>query len=103
MELSRLASFTAEQRVKEIGIRKVLGATTSSIVAMLSKDFLRLVLVAAIIAFTVGWYLMNIWLEDFAYHIEVQWWMFTAAGVLAIAIAFMTVGFQGLRALCCRW
>ncbi|AEE51535.1 ABC transporter permease [Haliscomenobacter hydrossis] len=93
-----LASFTAEQRVKEIGIRKVLGATTSSIVAMLSKDFLRLVLVAAIIAFPVGWYLMNIWLEDFAYRIKISWWMFGLVGVSALGIALFTVSFQAIRA-----
>lgn len=93
-----LASFTAEQRVKEIGIRKVLGATTSSIVAMLSKDFLRLVLVAAIIAFPIGWYLMHAWLDDFAYRITISWWMFGAVGISALAIALLTVSFQAVRA-----
>lgn len=93
-----LASFTAEQRVKEIGIRKVLGATTGSIVSMLSRDFLWLVLVAAIIAFPIGWYLMHAWLDDFAYSIQITWWMFGLVGISALAIALFTVSFQAIRA-----
>ncbi len=93
-----LASFTAEQRLKEIGIRKVMGASTSSIVAMLSKDFLRLVIIAAIIALPIGWYFMNNWLSDFAYRIDIQWWMYVLVGVSALGIALLTVSFQAIRA-----
>jgi len=93
-----LVAFAAEQRRKEIGIRRVLGASVSSITTLLAGDFMKLVLVAIALAVPLAWWGVQNWLEDFAYHIEVQWWMFTAAGVLAIAIAFMTVGFQGLRA-----
>ncbi|MFN7119162.1 MAG: ABC transporter permease [Saprospiraceae bacterium] len=93
-----LASFTAEQRIKEIGIRKVLGATTGGIVAMLSKDFLRLVLIAGIIAFPIGWYLMNNWLADFAYRLHIQWWMFVAVAFSALFIALLTVSVQAIRA-----
>lgn len=76
----------------------MLGASVSSITTLLACDFMKLVLVAIALAVPLAWWGVQNWLEDFAYHIEVQWWMFTAAGVLAIAIAFMTVGFQGLRA-----
>lgn len=93
-----LASFTAEQRIKEIGIRKIMGASVGNIVAMLSKDFLKLVLIAAIIALPIGWYFMNNWLQDFAYRIDMQWWMFALAGFGALAIALLTVSFQAVRA-----
>ena len=93
-----LSAFAISQRVKEIGIRKVLGANVSSIVSLLSKDFLRLVLFAAIIAFPVAWYAMNKWLQDFAYRINIQWWVFGVAGVAAALIAFLTVGLQAARA-----
>ncbi|MEZ4900876.1 MAG: FtsX-like permease family protein [Spirosomataceae bacterium] len=96
--LLALASFTAETRTKEIGIRKVLGANISGIVAMLSAQFLKLVLLAFVIAAPMTWYFMDNWLNDFAYRIDIEWWMFAMAGVSAILIAFLTVGFQALKA-----
>jgi len=93
-----LAMFTAEQRTKEIGIRKVLGASAGGIVAMLSKDFLKLVLIANIIAWPLGWYLMHNWLQDYAFRVEINWWIFAAAGLATLAIAFLTVAFQAIRA-----
>ncbi|MEK7256791.1 MAG: FtsX-like permease family protein, partial [Bacteroidota bacterium] len=93
-----LARFVAQQRVKEIGVRKVLGATTPGIVGLLSKDFLKLVIVALVVASPVAWYFMNKWLENFAYRIDIQWWVFVAAGAAAVAIAFLTVSFQSVRA-----
>ncbi|WP_020606311.1 ABC transporter permease [Spirosoma spitsbergense] len=93
-----LVTFTAEQRTKEIGIRKVLGASVSSIVTLLSKDFLRLVLIAIVIASPLAWYAMNRWLQDFAYKIDIEWWMFAGAGLLAVSIALLTVSFQSVRA-----
>lgn len=86
------------KRVKEIGIRKVLGASTPNIITLLSKDFLTLVLVAFVIATPIAWYVMNQWLENFTYHIELQWWVFVLAGVLAISLALLTVSFQSMRA-----
>jgi putative ABC transport system permease protein len=93
-----LAAFSAEQRTKEIGIRKVLGASVGSIVNLLSKDFLKLVAIALFIAAPVGWYFMNKWLEDFAYRIDIGWWMFAVAGVFAILIAFATISFHAVKA-----
>ncbi|MFL9483584.1 ABC transporter permease [Chitinophagaceae bacterium LWZ2-11] len=93
-----LSAFTISQRVKEIGIRKVLGASVSEIVRVLSIDFLRLVLVAAIIALPVAWFMMNKWLQDFAYRVSIQWWVMVAAGVLAAVIAFITISFQAVKA-----
>ncbi|MBS1597880.1 MAG: ABC transporter permease [Bacteroidetes bacterium] len=93
-----LVTYAAEQRIKEIGIRKVLGATVSEIVTMISKDFLRLVLIAFIVAFPVGWWMMNQWLQSFAYRINISWWVFALAGFLTIAIALITVCFQAIRA-----
>ncbi|RRB11461.1 ABC transporter permease [Larkinella knui] len=93
-----LAAFMAEQRTKEIGVRKVLGATTTSIVGLLSKDFLRLVLIAILIATPIAWYGMNQWLKDFAYKIDVPWWVFVVAGMVAVVIAFVTVSFQSVKA-----
>lgn len=93
-----LAAFSTEQRVKEIGIRKVLGASVNSVIQLLSKDFIKLVLIAIIIATPIAWWAMNKWLQDFAYHIKVQWWMFALAGILAIAIALVTVSFQAIKA-----
>ena len=93
-----LSAFTISQRFKEIGIRKVLGASVSRIVAELSKDFLKLVLIAAIIAFPVAWYSMNKWLLDFAYRINISWWVFAIAGIVALIIAFATISFQSIKA-----
>jgi putative ABC transport system permease protein len=93
-----LATFSAEQRTKEIGIRKVLGATAPDIVGLLSKDFLKLVAVAIILASPIAWYVMNKWLQDFAYRIGLGWWMFIIAALLALVIAFLTISFQALRA-----
>ena len=93
-----LAAYAAEQRTKEIGIRKVLGATVSNIVSMLSKDFLKLVLIASLIAFPVAWWFMNKWLEDFAYRIHISWWVFVLASFVSIFIAIITVSFQAIKA-----
>ena len=98
MGLFGLATFTAQQRVKEIGIRKVLGATTAGIVAMLSKDFLALVLLAIVIASPVAWYFMHMWLQDFAYHINISWWVFIVSGTIALGIALLTISYQSVRA-----
>jgi putative ABC transport system permease protein len=93
-----LATFMAEQRTKEIGVRKVLGATVSNIVSMLSKDFLKLVVVSAVIAFPLAWWFMHNWLQDFAYRVNIGWWIFIAAGVIALLIALLTVSFQAIKA-----
>jgi len=93
-----LSAFTISQRVKEIGVRKVLGANISGIVALLSKDFLKLVMIAALISFPVSWYAMNNWLKDFAYRIHLQWWVFLTAAIVALMVALVTVGFQAIKA-----
>ena len=93
-----LATFTAHQRTKEIGIRKVLGASTTNLLGLLSKDFLLLVLIALIIAAPIAWYGMNQWLQNFAYRIDIQWWVFMLAGIVAVMIALLTIGTQSLRA-----
>jgi putative ABC transport system permease protein len=93
-----LVTFTAEQRVKEIGIRKVLGASVTSIVGLLSKDLIKLVLISTIVAWPLAWYGMGQWLQSFAYRINIHWWVFAIAGIAAIAIAFVTVGVQSIKA-----
>ena len=93
-----LVAYTAQQRTKEIGIRKVLGASVVSIVGLLSKDFLKLVLLAAIVAFPLAWYAMSKWLEDFAYRIDMPLWVFLAAGILATIVACLTISFQAVKA-----
>jgi len=93
-----LSAFAISQRIKEIGIRKVLGASVGSIVTLLSRDFLALVGIAAIIAFPIAWYAMHNWLQDFAYRIPIQWWIFLVAGIVAAAVALITISFQAIRA-----
>ena len=93
-----LSAFAITQRIKEIGVRKVLGANVSSIVTLLSKDFLKLVLIAAIIAFPVAWYAMSHWLQDFAYRINIHWWVFFLSAILALIVALVTVSFQAIKA-----
>jgi putative ABC transport system permease protein len=92
-----LSAYAAEQRMREIGIRKVLGASVSGIIAMLSRDFLLLVLVAAAISFPLAWLAMHRWLQDFAYRIPIGWEVFALAAVLAVGIALLSVSFQALR------
>jgi putative ABC transport system permease protein len=93
-----LTTYEAAQCIKEIGIRKVLGASVSSIVILLSKSFLKLVGIAAILAFPIAWLAMHKWLQEFAYRIHVQWWVFVLAGLTAAAIAFVTIGLQAVKA-----
>jgi putative ABC transport system permease protein len=93
-----LAAYAAEQRTKEIGIRKILGANVSTIAAMLSFDFIKLVLISILIALPAGWFLMNKWLQDFAYRENIQWWVLPLAGFIAILIAIITISFQAIRA-----
>lgn len=93
-----LSIFMAELRIKEIGIRKVLGASVYNLVTLLSGDFLKLVFIAILIASPIAWYVMNKWLDSFAYRITLQWWMFGLAGMLAVAIALLTISFQSVKA-----
>jgi ABC-type antimicrobial peptide transport system permease subunit len=97
MGLFGLAAYTAEQRTKEIGIRKVLGADVGNLVAMLSKDFLKLVLTAVVIAAPIAWYIMNGWLQNFAYRIDIRWWMFAVAGLLVLAVALLTTSYHAFK------
>ena len=96
--LFALSAFMAEQRSKEIGIRKVLGATVTNITSLLSMDFIKLVLIAIVIASPIAWYGMNKWLQDFAYKAPISWWIFALAGFTAIVIALFTVSFQSIKA-----
>jgi putative ABC transport system permease protein len=93
-----LVDFTVRQRRREMSIRKVLGASIVGITRLLTKDFLILVGVAILIATPFAWYFMQKWLNEFAYHIDIQWWMFALAGLAAAAVALFTVGYQSLRA-----
>ncbi len=93
-----LATYMAEQRTKEIGVRKVLGATVGNITTLLSKDFIKLVLIAAVLAFPVAWWAMNKWLQDFAFRIDIGWWIFVVAAVIALLIALLTVSSQAVKA-----
>ena len=93
-----LVTYMAEQRTKEIGVRKVLGATVSNIVTMLSKDFLKLVAIASLFAFPVAWWVMHQWLQDFAFRIKIEWWVFILAALIALLIALLTVSVQAIKA-----
>jgi len=93
-----LVMFAAEQRIKEIGIRKVLGASTGWLTVLLSLDFVKLVLMAFLIALPAGWYAVDRWLQNFAYRIAISWWIFGLAGMLALGIAIFTVSFHAIRA-----
>lgn len=93
-----LVTFEARQRIKEIGIRKVAGASVGNIIKLLSKDLLKLVFIAALISFPIAWYMMDKWLMEFAYRIDISWWVFIVAGMLAIIIAFVTMSFQAVKA-----
>ncbi len=93
-----LAAFTAEQRTKEIGVRKVMGASTRSIIFLLSKEFVYLVLIANVIAWPVAYFAVGDWLQSFAYQVDVAWWVFALAGITTLFIALGTVGYQALRA-----
>ena len=96
--LFSLAAFEAAQRTKEIGVRKVLGATVAGIAKLLSKDFVKLVCIAIVIATPIAWWAMNKWMQNFAYRIDITWWMFALAGLFALLIALLTVSFQAIRA-----
>jgi putative ABC transport system permease protein len=93
-----LAAYATQLRMREISIRKVLGASVSSIVSMLSKDFLKLIIISAIIAFPLAWLGMNKWLENFAYRTNISWWIFLLAGLIAAFIALATISFQAIKA-----
>lgn len=93
-----LASFMAVQRIKEVGIRKVLGATSGNIVYLFSKEFILLILIAFFIATPIAWYFMNNWLQDYVYRISISWWLFAVSGISAIVIAIGTISFQAIRA-----
>jgi ABC-type antimicrobial peptide transport system permease subunit len=93
-----LATFATGQRTKEIGVRKVLGASVPNILALLSGNFLKPVAIAILIAFPVAWYVMNNWLEDFAYKIIIEWWVFAIAGLITVGMALLTVSYQAIKA-----
>jgi putative ABC transport system permease protein len=96
--LFSVSLFTTERRIKEIGIRKVLGASVSEIVIMLTKDLTKWIMLANIIAWPVAYFFMNNWLQNFAYRIDIRWWVFVLSGGMALVIALMTVGWQAIKA-----
>jgi len=98
MGLFGLATLTVTRRTKEIGIRKVLGASALQLVQLLSKDFLLLVVIASVIAFPVAWWAMQAWLSDFAYRTQIVWWIFLVAGIASIVVAFVTISTQAIKA-----
>ncbi|MEP7107193.1 MAG: FtsX-like permease family protein [Ferruginibacter sp.] len=93
-----LATYMAENRIKEIGVRKVLGATIFNITALLSREFLALVVISIIIASPIAWYAINLWLQGYTYRINIQWWVFAMAGVLSVIVSLITVIFQAIKA-----
>jgi len=93
-----LATYSAEKRVKEIGIRKVMGASMLNITTMLSKDFIRLVIFANFIAWPIAWFMVNRWLQDFAFRVSINWWIFVLAGISTLVIALLTVSYQAIKA-----
>ena len=93
-----LATYMAENRIKEIGVRKVLGASVLNITTLLSKDFLKLVIISLVIASPVAWWAMDKWLQAYSYHIDIEWWVFAGAGLLSVIIAIATVSYQSVRA-----
>jgi putative ABC transport system permease protein len=93
-----LAAYATQQRVKEIGVRKVLGASMTNITSMLSRDFLKLIIISILIATPVAWFAMNRWLQDFTYRVSIGWWVFVVAGILVLLIAFIAVSFQAIKA-----
>ena len=93
-----LATYMAENRIKEIGVRKVLGASVSGITALLSKDFVKLVVISFLIAAPLAWWGMYKWLQDYTYRVDIKWWVFAAACGLSVAIAVLTVSYQAIRA-----
>jgi ABC-type antimicrobial peptide transport system permease subunit len=93
-----LASFMAVQRIKEVGVRKVLGATAANIVYLFSKEFIILIAIAFAIATPLAWYSMHQWLQDYAYRIDISWWIFLVGGIAAIVIALATISFQAIKA-----
>jgi ABC-type antimicrobial peptide transport system permease subunit len=98
MGLFGIASIVIRQRVKEIGVRKVLGASVSSILAMVSKEFVKPVLIALLIAVPLCWWMMHTWLQHYSYRITIQWWVFMAAGFAAVLITLATISFQSIKA-----
>ena len=98
MGLFGLSAYTAEKRIKEIGIRKVLGASILGLAGLLSKDFIKLVAISCIISFPIAWWIMKSWLDGYAYRIDMSWIIFVAAGILALIIAMITVSFQAIKA-----
>jgi putative ABC transport system permease protein len=93
-----LSAYTASQRIKEIGIRKVLGASVTDITTMLSRDFVKLVVISIVIATPIAWYVMHNWLQEFAYRTAISWWIFAVAGLSALFIALITVSYQAIKA-----
>jgi len=98
LDLLGLVTYNTERRTKEIGIRKVLGASVQTIVGLLTKEFILLIVFSLLIASPIAWYFMDQWLDNFVYKIDLQWWIFLLAGLLAIGLAFLSVGWQATRA-----
>jgi ABC-type antimicrobial peptide transport system permease subunit len=93
-----LAAYTAERRTREIGIRKVLGASVAGITSLLSRDFLQLVIISCAVAFPLAWWAMSSWLQQYAYRVNIQWWVFLLAGIAAVMISLITISFQSVKA-----